>query len=60
MQVPDGHARRIRTSPPHEIELPWVVVDPYIEAWETELAAQLYACERGTWGPNAADQFDRF
>ena len=40
-----------------EIELSWAVVDPYIEAWETELAAQLYPYERGTWGPNAADQF---
>ena len=46
-----------------EIELAWAVVDPYIEAWETELAAQLYPYERNTWGPNAADQFispDRF
>ena len=46
-----------------EIELSWAVVDPYIEAWETELAAQLYPYERNTWGPNAADQFispDRF
>ena len=40
-----------------EIELAWAVVDPYIEAWETELAAQLYPYERNTWGPNAADQF---
>ena len=40
-----------------EIELAWAVVDPYIQAWETELAAQLYPYERGTWGPNAADQF---
>ena len=46
-----------------EIELSWAVVDPYIEAWETQLAAQLYPYERNTWGPNAADQFispDRF
>ena len=46
-----------------EIELAWAVVDPYIEAWETQLTAQLYPYERGTWGPNAADQFispDRF
>ena len=40
-----------------EIELSWAVVDPYIQAWETELAAQLYPYERNTWGPNAADQF---
>ena len=40
-----------------EIELSWTVVDPYIQAWETELAAQLYPYEQGTWGPNAADQF---
>ena len=40
-----------------EIELSWAVVDPYIEAWETELAAQLYPYERGSWGPDAADQF---
>ncbi len=40
-----------------EIELSWAVVDPYIQAWETELASQLYPYERGTWGPNAADQF---
>ena len=46
-----------------EIELSWAVVDPYIEAWETQLTAQLYPYERGSWGPNAADQFispDRF
>ena len=40
-----------------EIELSWAVVDPYIQAWETELASQLYPYECGTWGPNAADQF---
>ena len=40
-----------------EIELSWAVVDPYIQAWETELASQLYPYERNTWGPNAADQF---
>ncbi len=40
-----------------EIELSWAVVDPYIQAWETELASQLYPYERATWGPNAADQF---
>ena len=40
-----------------EIELSWAVVDPYIEAWETELASQLYPYQRGTWGPSAADQF---
>ena len=40
-----------------EIELSWAVVAPYIQAWETELASQLYPYERGTWGPNAADQF---
>ena len=40
-----------------EIELSWAVVDPYIEAWETELASQLYPYERGSWGPDAADQF---
>ena len=39
-----------------EIELSWAVVDPYINAWETELASQLYPYERGSWGPNAADQ----
>ena len=40
-----------------EIELSWAVVDPYIQAWETELAAQLYPYQPNTWGPNAADQF---
>ena len=40
-----------------EIEHSWAVVDPYIQAWETELASQLYPYEQGTWGPNAADQF---
>ena len=40
-----------------EIELSWAVVDPYIQAWETQLAAQLYPYQPNTWGPNAADQF---
>lgn len=40
-----------------EIELSWAVVDPYVKAWETELASQLYPYARGSWGPIAADQF---
>ncbi len=40
-----------------EIELSWSVIDPYVEAWESELASQLYPYARGAWGPIAADQF---
>ncbi len=40
-----------------EIELSWAVIDPYVEAWESELASQLYPYARGTWGPISADQF---
>lgn len=40
-----------------EIELSWAVIDPYVEAWESELASQLYPYARGAWGPIAADQF---
>ncbi len=40
-----------------EIELSWAVVDPYVKAWETELASQLYPYAQGSWGPIAADQF---
>ena len=40
-----------------EIELSWAVIDPYVEAWETELASQLYPYARGSWGPIAAAQF---
>ncbi len=40
-----------------EIELSWAVIDPYVNAWETELASQLYPYAQGTWGPIAADQF---
>ena len=40
-----------------EIELSWAVIDPYVKAWETELASQLYPYARGSWGPIAADQF---
>ena len=40
-----------------EIELSWSVIDPYVEAWETELASQLYPYARGSWGPIAAAQF---
>ena len=49
-----GDASRFTRS--DEIELSWAVVDPYIEARETELAAQRYPYERNTWGPNSADQ----
>ena len=34
-----------------EIELSWAVVDPYIQAWETELAAQLYPVPTQHLGP---------
>lgn len=40
-----------------EIELSWSIIDPFVEAWETQLSAQLYSYERGSWGPRAADQF---
>ncbi len=40
-----------------EIELSWEVIDPYVEAWATDLASQLYPYEAGSWGPDAADQF---
>ena len=39
-----------------EVELSWAVIDPYVEAWETELGLQLYPYARGTWGPIAADK----
>ena len=40
-----------------EIELSWSIIDPFVKAWETELSAQLYPYEPGSWGPSAADQF---
>ena len=42
-----------------EIEHSWDITDPYIAAWDTVLASQLYPYERGSWGPSAADQFIR-
>jgi glucose-6-phosphate 1-dehydrogenase len=38
---------------PREIERSWEIVDPVIQAWETEGHPELYAC--GSWGPRAAD-----
>ena len=40
-----------------EIELSWSIIDPFVEAWETQLSAQLYSYEPESWGPKAADQF---
>ncbi len=39
-----------------EIELSWSIVDPFVKAWETQLASQLYQYEPRSWGPTAADQ----
>jgi len=36
-----------------EVELQWEIVDPLLEAWESEGHPEPYA--RGTWGPQAAD-----
>ena len=36
-----------------EIERSWEIVDPLIEAWESDGHPELY--EKGTWGPGAAD-----
>lgn len=39
-----------------EIELSWSIVDPFVDAWETQLSSQLFPYEPGSWGPEAADQ----
>lgn len=39
-----------------EIELSWSIIDPFINAWETQLSAQLFDYDSGSWGPQAADQ----
>ena len=36
-----------------EIERSWEIVDPVVQAWETEGHPEVYA--RGAWGPRAAD-----
>jgi glucose-6-phosphate 1-dehydrogenase len=36
-----------------EIELQWEIVDPLLDAWESEGHPEPYA--RGSWGPQAAD-----
>jgi glucose-6-phosphate 1-dehydrogenase len=36
-----------------EIERSWEIVDPIVQAWETEGHPEVYA--RGSWGPRAAD-----
>lgn len=38
-----------------EIEAAWGLIDPIIKGWETPDAPPLTLYERGTWGPEAAD-----
>jgi len=38
------------------VELAWVVIDPFIEAWEDSGMPQLPYYKPGSWGPVEADQ----
>jgi len=39
-----------------EIERAWELIDPLLQAWETDAAPPLERYEAGTWGPVGADQ----
>lgn len=38
------------------IELAWALIDRFTEGWQGDKAPQLAQYERGSWGPEAADQ----
>jgi glucose-6-phosphate 1-dehydrogenase len=40
-----------------EIELAWDIIDPIIEAWESDSTRKPAAYPAGTWGPAEADEF---
>ncbi len=40
-----------------EIEMSWQIIDPFVEAWQNSLKSQLYPYEKGTMGPETADEF---
>lgn len=40
-----------------EVELAWRIIDPVLEAWESNDAQPLYIYETGSWGPVEADEF---
>lgn len=42
-----------------EIEMSWQIVDPFVESWQTSLKSQLYPYDKGSNGPDAADEFLR-
>jgi glucose-6-phosphate 1-dehydrogenase len=39
-----------------EIEKAWEFIDPILEGWKTTNSPELVAYERGSWGPNEADE----
>lgn len=39
-----------------EIELAWDIIDPIIQAWESEEAPELATYPAGSWGPTEAEQ----
>ena len=38
-----------------EVEMAWALIDPILQAWETDQAPPLAAYEPGSWGPLEAD-----